>query len=165
MNYIRHTRGFPFRYIVKNDVIKLIFINNLGKYEVTDKDGDALVCSDTEKWNAGKYTYQLQSDSGVVEQGEMIVLQNLALADSTNYKSYWKTVLEAVDAMLAGRATQEQKQVTAGDKKIEYLTIDELLKYREFVLGKVAEEEAEEGSSNAVNPSDQQYIRINWRSL
>lgn len=165
MNYIRHTRGFPFRYIVKNDVIKLIFINNLGKYEVTEKDGDALVCSNTEDWTAGKYTYQLQSDSGVVEQGEMIVLQNLALANSTDYKSRWKTVLEAVDAMLAGRATQEQKQVTAGDKKIEYLTIDELLKYREFVLGKVAEEEAEEGSSNSVNPSDQQYIRVNWRSL
>ena len=142
----------------------MIFVNALGKYEVAEKDGDALVCNDTNDWIAGAYTYQLQTANGVCEQGQFIVLQNFALADSTDYLSKWRAILEAVDAVIAGRATAAQQEVRVGDKTLRYLSISELLQYREFVLGKVAEEEEAQGE-NTPNPSDGEIFTIRWRDL
>lgn len=103
----------------------------------------------------GKYSWQAQNEHGVTEQGTFIILQNFALADSIDYKSYWQAVLDAIDAMMAGRATQAQQEVRVDGKYLKYLTVDELLKLRDFVLQKVAEEREEEG--------DEADLRLPWR--
>lgn len=161
---IRHTRGFPFRFTCKHGETTLVIINSFEKYTITEKDGDALVCEDTSAWRPGKYSFQAQNSDGVTEQGSFIVLQNLALADSLSYLSHWQTVLNAIDAVIEGRATQAQKQVRVGDKSLEYLSIDELLKLRDWVLQKVGEEKEEEGEAIA-SPDDQQSVKIQWRSM
>ena len=161
---IRHTRGFPFSFKCKHNESMLVIINSYEKYTVTDKEGDDLVCADTTAWKPGKYSYQAQSGSGVTEQGDFIILQNLALADSMDYLSHWQTVLQAVEAMIAGKATQAQEEVRVGDKYLKYMSLDELFKLLDFARQKVAEEKEEEGEAYS-SPEDQQYIKMRWRNI
>ena len=158
----RFTRGYKFKYKVPSEFCKLVLINDFDKYVVDIYEDGYLVCNDTTEWKPGRYNFQLLGEEGVLEQGILIVLQNFSLADISSYKSKWQTILDAIDASLAGRATQTQKDISVGDKRIGYCDIDELLKLRDFVLGKIAEEKEEEGE-DMFNKNDQHVIKFVWR--
>lgn len=98
---------------------------------VTEKKGD-FFCISTDGWQAGTYFYQLTMASGRVAPIEQFELrQNLATApEGYDPTSAAQITLEAIDAMLANRATAQQRRIQLGDKSIDYSTLDELLKWR-----------------------------------
>lgn len=104
----------------------------------------------------GSYTYQVVNEDGIEIQGHLRVKPNLLYADSV--QSYWKTVLDAIDARLAGKASETADSVTVGDKSIKYLSIDELLKLRAFALQRLSEEDEE-----VFSPSNERRIPYIWR--
>lgn len=64
-------------------------------------------------------------------------------------KSHWETVLDAVEATLAGKASQAQTNISVGDKSIGYMSVTELLELREFAKEKIAEESGKFVSGNS----------------
>ena len=53
--------------------------------------------------------------------------------------------------------------MTVGDKRISYYRLDELLRLRDFILQKMAEEDSEDGEK-ASSKADQKKILYTWRS-
>lgn len=83
---------------------------------------------------------------------------SLLYADSI--ESYWKKVLVAIDERLAGKASESADSVTVGDKSIHYMSMDELLKLRDFALQRLAEEDEDVFSPN--NEMKIRFRRGDW---
>ena len=168
-NEIKITQGFIFRRLVQTVTTKLILLNDTEKHVVDNviEEGGSLyltaTAEETATWSVGKYQYQLQDIDGIVEHGEAYVLVNFALDSAdASYKSRWQIVLEAVDATLAGKATTAQQSVTIGDKSITSMNVTELLKLRDFIKARLAEEAKEKGEEY-INPNDEKRIKFLWR--
>jgi len=99
---------------------------------------------------AGRYLYSVYSElAGVKTQifgGAFNMLASLASGDS---RSPAQIILDALDAVIAGRATANQRSVTVGDKTISYMSMSELIQAREYYKEIVDDESAEiEGRNN-----------------
>ena len=105
----------------------------------------------------GKYDFQVFGADGLEKQGKLKVKPSLLYADSV--ESYWTMVIRAIDERLMGKTSEIAKSVTVGDKNIQYLSIDELLKLREFAKQRQAEEE------DISSPNDQKIISHYWGGL
>ena len=152
---IKITRGFLFRYRVKTPNSKLIIKGDNLKYTceniVSSDDGYYLTepADVTKNWSVGKFKYQILNDEGVEEEGEIEILQNFSLMDEDeSVKSHWEVVLDAIEATLAGKATQAQTNISVGDKSIGYMSVSELLELREFAKEKIGEENGKFVSGN-----------------
>lgn len=122
-----------------------------------DKDETAL-------WMPGKYAYQIQDENGIFEAGDFFVLRNFALQDATTYQSIWERAIKQIDDLLAGRATSASKTITVGDKTINYSSIEDLLKLRDYFSQRLAEEQAEETGVEQFSKNDQKKIIYRWRA-
>lgn len=92
-----------------------------------------VVVIDTKDYQVGQYQVQFFKGDDVLEQTVLRVKQNLKYADdSYDPTSENKKILEAIKSYLAGRATNQQKQVSVGDKKIIYSSFDELIKWKNY---------------------------------
>jgi len=108
----------------------------------------------------GRYSYQVLGSDGIIDKGVLKVKANLLY--STEIDSFWQKALKAIDDRLKGKAVDPANDVTVGDKKISYYKLDDLLKLRSFIIGKIAEEEEEEGDETASSPNDEHRIKFNW---
>lgn len=156
-------RGFNFRYKVQSTTCKLILKSSSLKYiidNVIEEEGVLYLFADstvTKTFIAGTYKYQLQDESGILEEGDMQILQNLALMDDEEeVKTENELILEAIEAQIAGKATSAQSSMSVGDKSISYYNITDLLKLRDYFKQKV---DAEKGKS-AKNGVKIKYV---WR--
>lgn len=143
---VEFTRGFSFGMRVPEGCISAIFVGNGLSLGLGMIEGSQLAVSseDTKKLSTGSYFIQFLGEAGELGRESLEVLPNYSLADEPEPSlSRWKTVLAAVDAAIAGRATQSQLRVSVGDKSIEYCSLAELLSLREFVRGRLKEEESD----------------------
>ena len=91
---------------------------------------------------AGTYHYDMLLGGEVLYRGTFDLVQDITGAEeSFDPRSSSEIVIEAIDAWLEGRATTQQRSVQVGDKSIQYSSIDELKRWREFFVEKVAEEQ------------------------
>lgn len=113
-------------------------------FSVTEKKDDNFLVS-TENWQPGTCFCQLQKANGeIVGLLRIEVVQNLATApEDFDPRSHAEITLDAIDAMLAGRATAQQRRVQLGDKSIEYSTFDELMAWRNHFKKQVRKEKGE----------------------
>lgn len=97
----------------------------------------------TDNWPIGKYYFQgMAQDGSVVLSGVLDLRQNLAHADTGfDPRSRAEITIEAIDAMLAGRATSQQRRIQVGDKSIEYSSYDELMKWRQHFVDELRREQ------------------------
>lgn len=112
------------------------------KFE-SKKDQNFLI--DTTGWAPGMCFAQLQSNDGkVLGMLRIEIIQNLATApEDFDPRSAAEITLDAIDAMLAGRATAQQRRVQLGDKSIEYSTFAELMQWRSHFQKEVRKERGE----------------------
>lgn len=98
----------------------------------------------------GRYDYLLtETVAGVVSEldhGSLRILPNLASGDP---RSRARIILDAIEAVILGRATRNQRNVTVGDKTIGYMSHSELVAARDYWREEV---EAEEAEDLGVNP-------------
>ena len=144
---IKFTKGFIFRWKVKTSSSKIIIKGDFAKYTcenvISSDDGFYIEepADVTKNWSVGTFKYQILNDEGVEDAGELEILQNFALMDEDeSAKSHWETILEAIEATLAGKATNSQTNISVGDKSIGYMSVSELLELRSFAKEKIAEE-------------------------
>ena len=104
-----------------------------------DKTGKIVV--DTKEWSVGSYFLQFFVEEEIVKSEVWEIEQNLAFAPA-DYDPRPESVkiLEAIEAYLAGTASQQQKRVKIGEKEIEYSSFEELQKWRIFYAEKARRE-------------------------
>lgn len=153
-------QGIKFRKAVKAADSLMTLYDGINKYSVSGAvladDGYYLEASaeETSGWAPSNYKYQVINSEGLEEEGQIKVKANFAINDSAI--GYWEKVIRNIDDRLAGRATDPAYRVQVGDKEIVYMTIDELLKLRQFAQQRLAEED------EAPSPNDERRIRFRW---
>ncbi|MBL4929345.1 hypothetical protein JI744_14655 [Tabrizicola sp. KVB23] len=87
------------------------------------------------EWVPGTYWWQLraQSADGVypVATGQTVIAADLAtITDPHDGRSHAEKVLEAIEAVIEGRATKDQESYTIKDRTLQRTPLGELLKFR-----------------------------------
>jgi hypothetical protein len=105
----------------------------------------ASTANDTGGWSPGEYAWVIRAtrDDEVAElaKGQTKILPNL-LASGPGYdaRSDWRKGLDAIDAVLAKRATLDQQSYKINDRELSRTPIADLLRLRNFYQQKVNEE-------------------------
>ena len=140
---------------MKTPSSKIIIKGDFAKYtceNVVEKDNSFYIeepSEVTKNWSVGKFKYQILNDEGIEDSGDIEILPNFALMDEDeSVRGHWEVVLDAVEATLAGKATQAQTNISVGDKSIGYMSVSELLELREFAKEKIGEENGKFVSGN-----------------
>lgn len=123
----------------------------------------------TNGWEAGEYSLVAH----VSKAGERYTLDAVALADGSltnniitvranpadgdpyDSRSHARKTLDALEAMIEGRASQAQQRYTIRDREVLMLGPEELIKWRSYYRAEVAREEAA-GSGRSRNS----YLRF-----
>lgn len=102
----------------------------------------------TATYEEGHYVYALvatdQTDEYTIESGTLEVLLRSDLIGSGDFRTHARKVLDAIEAVIEGRATHDQENQTLGDRTIGRTPINDLLRLQKYYENKVA---AEAGSS------------------
>ena len=124
---IKHSKADSVAIKIKGKAVKVFQIVN-GSAQINTSD-----------WTTGDYVIQFFKDDEVIDQDILTVKQNLKYTDA-NYdpRSEAQKILEAINAVLAGRATQDQYHVKVGEKEISYCTFNELMNFKNYYQKLVA---------------------------
>lgn len=89
----------------------------------------------TAAYTPARYKWIACADNGTVrvtvDQGELLVQPNLAVAGNLDDRSHARKMLEAIEALLEGRATKDQQAFTHGDVAITRIPIEQLKRIRD----------------------------------
>lgn len=96
----------------------------------------------TAGYTATRYKWIASVDNGTVrvtvDQGELLVQPNLAVAGNLDDRSHARKMLEAIEALLEGRATKDQQSYTVGDVAITRIPVEQLKRIRDEYRDEVA---------------------------
>lgn len=116
-------------------------LNKTGsRYTITatdNGDGTHLVnvaAATTANYPAGVYKWQAYVESGseryTIATGTLDVKADLS-ASGLDTRSHVKKVLDAIEAVIENRATLDQQSYTIGNRSLQRMAVDELLKLRD----------------------------------
>lgn len=131
------------------------FINKNHQFEVTCTDnGDnnhkaSISATVSAQIPTGTYRWQSYISDGTdrypVDYGRIKVDANFAALDGGyDARSFWRTVLENVEAVLEDRATKDQSSYTIAGRQLSRTPIEDLIKLHEKATREVAKEERQE---------------------
>lgn len=131
------------------------FINSSGKLEVTGtaQNDDYLFSiapADTSALTAGVYKWQSTISDGTdtydVDDGFTEFITSFADETTYDYRSHARTVLDAIEATIEGRASAAQLSITVEGKAIQYWSADDLMKFHARYKALVTAEEIQAGT-------------------
>jgi hypothetical protein len=146
------------------------FKNAAGGFEVVAvADGDAFESSVAAATSAaiaaGVYAWQARvtklTESYTVDTGETKVLPDLfagTASAASDQRTHARTTLEAIEAVIEGRATTDQQEYTIGTRSLKRIPIAELLSFRDRYRMAVAREDQANGVPN--NFGRDRYVRF-----
>lgn len=124
-------------------------------------DGDdidfTLTAAQTAAFATGQYTYQVIAENGLggrifIEDGVIWVRGAVATSGAQDFRSVAKQVLDAIDAMIAGKATADQQayviQSQLGSRSLTRHTMADLLQARQVYAQIVAAEDRDLSGSS-----------------
>lgn len=100
----------------------------------------------TYKWNAwveGGSSEKYPFDSGTLE-----VLPKYDSATALDDRSHARIVLDAIEAVIEGRATKDQEEYTIGTRSLKHTPLADLVKFRGQYKAEVQREVLEEAARN-----------------
>lgn len=116
----------------------------------------------TTAWVAGTYSWRAQaSKSGevyTVGTGSLAVQANFSAA--TDGRSHARRTLEAVEAVIEGRATSEVASYVIGGRQLKYTEIPQLLALRDRYRAEVAREDAAQRAAAGLPDPRRVYVRF-----
>lgn len=148
------------------------FKNAAGGFEVVaSADGDnfsvEVAASTSSTHAAGVYAWQAQVVNGAekytVDQGTTEVLANLFSGTATaasDQRTHAKKVLDAIEAVIEGRASKDQEEYTIGGRSLKRTPIEDLLKLRQTYRDEVAAELAAERIANGIGLAKKIQVRF-----
>jgi hypothetical protein len=120
----------------------------------TAADGDThlvnLVEADTTAWDPGRYEYQAWvtngTDSHMVESGAIVIKPNFrAQANGYDGRTHAEKVLDALEALIEGKATVDQQSYSVGGRSVTRLTPAELAEWRDKYRREVSAQRRRQG--------------------
>jgi hypothetical protein len=119
----------------------------------------------TAAWSVGRYQYQaFVSKSGerfTASAGQIEVRPNFSAATTgIDARSHARKTLEAVEAVLEGRASQAQQEYQIGDRQLKYTPLGDLLKLRSLYRAEVTAELNAEFISAGLAPRNKLLTRF-----
>lgn len=138
--------------------LKYVFVTSADQLEVDAvADGDnfdlTVTKVETAALTIGTYFWQAFVDDGtdryMVGEGETLVVADF-LTQTTGYdaRSTLRQQLEAMRAVIAGKATSEQKRVKYSDREIQHYEIAELIAIVRYLEAEVKREQQEADIAN-----------------
>ena len=115
-------------------------INSSNKISITASADDddytvAVATATTEAYSAGVYSYQATvtdgTDTFLVASGEITVNPSFSAATTYDNRTHAKKVLDAIEATLEGKASQDQQMIMIGGRQITTFSPDQLLSFRD----------------------------------
>ncbi len=106
--------------------------------------------AETAAWMPGRYWYQLRAtDAGgetcLLEDGHLDILPDLLSAGAGfDGRSHAERVLDAIEAVIEGRATQDQQSYTINNRSLSRTPLADLLLLRERYRAQVVQQRARE---------------------
>lgn len=108
--------------------------------------------STTANWTAGDYSWTSWVEKSgaryVVESGLVELLPNPAAVTTSDLRTHARIVLDAIEAVIEGRASKDQEEYTIGARSLKRTPIKELLALRDRYKAEVRREDG--GSSKLV---------------
>jgi hypothetical protein len=130
---------------------------------VIDGDGDGCVhsfnipSSITAVYADGEKPFQFY----VTNATERYTLSSgIVILKNINSKTHARKVLEAINARLENRASQEQIEYEINGRRIKFISHEELLKLRSFYLREVSNEEAKERIASGMGSGRKVMVRF-----
>ena len=131
--------------------ISYILLNKDGKITISaSADGDghfvSLRSSETRGYAPGHYRYTvlatLDGDRVTIGSGSIGILPDPLALESYDGRSYAEKTLEAIEAVIANKATNDQLQYSVGGMSLARYTWDDLMKMRNSFRSEVANEQS-----------------------
>jgi len=100
----------------------------------------------TADWSAGDYSYQqfaTENDAGtrhLVAEGWLTVVANLATAATHDGRSHVKKTLDALQATILGKASQDQLSYSIAGRALQRMSPEELIKWESHYKALYAQE-------------------------
>lgn len=123
-----------------------VIARGVGPYDVVAiADGDKHVILMPTDMPAGDYWYQVFAEKGALKhmplEGQFTVQPNLS-SQAAGYdgRTEAKKALDAINAVLAKKATTDQKKYKINNRELERMSVGELQKLRSFFVMKVRRE-------------------------
>lgn len=116
-----------------------------------------IAASTTAAWAEGEYNTQLYVTNGTeiyTVSTSRVILKDI------NSKSHARKVLEAINARLENRATQEQIEYEVNGRRIKFITHDELIRLRTFYLREASNEEARDRIASGLGSGRKVMVRF-----
>lgn len=167
--------GWTLKVTINNSATRTVIAattNANGKdYDVVLASGDT---DDFTTAGTAQYIEAVETGEGstlkrhTLYSGTVKILPNVAGASAAfDSRTHARTVLDAIEAAISGRATRGQLESTViGDRQVQYLSPAELIKWRSFYKAEVAREEAAEKIANGLDAGNRMVVRFgtgSWR--
>lgn len=122
-----------------------------------------VLAATTATYTAGDYTWVALVTSGAetreVDKGTLELLSRYDAAANLDDRTHAAKVLDAIEAVIEGRASLDQKSYTIGTRSLERMPLPDLLKFRDTYRGEVYAEEQAEAVRNGKG-SGQVVVRL-----
>jgi hypothetical protein len=137
--------------------LKYAFKNAASHIELTaTADGTffavSVAASTTIGYTAGTYNWVAYVESGssryTVDEGVLVVLPAFANASALDNRTHAKKALDAIEAVIEGRAGVDQMEYTIGSRQLKRMPIAELLQFRDYYRAQVFAADANERRRN-----------------
>ncbi len=151
-------------------VLKYRLINAAGKIDITAgaSEADHLVsvaASVSELWTPGTYAWQAYVEKAAerftVGSGSIEIKPDLA-AQAAGYdtRTTAKRLLEAVEAVLANRATRADLEYEVAGRRMKSMSHADLLAARDKLKAEVVREDAAARIAQGLSPKNKLYVRF-----
>jgi len=101
----------------------------------------------TSSWVAGDYKYSIttftgsgSTDKSIFEQGSFEITPDVTAGADVDCRTHAKKTLDAIEAVIEGRATLDQQNYSIAGRSITKYSVDDLLKFRGSYAAQVANE-------------------------
>lgn len=136
--------------------LKFLFKSSAGGFEVdASADGSGwsatVAATTTAAYAAGTYAWQAWVEKGTekytLDFGSLVVDPDFRSGTSTaayDARTHAQTMLDAIEALLEGRATRVQSEYEIAGRRLKFLSMTELMRARNLYKAEVAAEAAAE---------------------
>lgn len=149
----------------------LTLINTSNKEQVSgvaDGDDFQFKLADTSTWASGEYkwiveasaTIDAATETYIADEGTILLQADLSAATTSDTRTHAKKVLEAVEAVLENRATQDQSSYSIAGRSLSRTPVGDLLILRDRYQSIVKREEREERRKRGLSNPDSVWTRF-----
>jgi hypothetical protein len=150
-------------------VLSYILLSSTNKITITGSaSGDdhliSVPAATSAAYLAGTYAWQAYvtkaTDRITIGSGSLIINKNFAALTTSDTRSHAKKVLEAIESVLEGTASNDQQELTINGTTLKRKSIADLLKLRQFYLNEYQNEQKAEKLAAGLGSGNRIMVRF-----